>query len=144
MATGTREDPFLGFNFLVEIDGITQGGFQEVNGLDNATPSVDYREGTDPGHFRKLPGMNSFSPITLKRGITSSTELWDWRQTVLDGKADRRNGSIVLMDDTGAERIRWNFTGAWPSKWTGPSLNAATTAVAVEQLELTIEEVARA
>src|SRR5262245_37861860 len=144
MPTGTREDPFLGFNFLVEIDGITQGGFQEVSGLDNSTTAIDYREGTDATHVRKLTGMNVFSPLTLKRGITSSTELWDWRQTVLDGKADRRNGSIVLMDDTGAERIRWNFTNAWPSKWTGPALNASATNVAIESLELSVEEVARA
>jgi phage tail-like protein len=88
--------------------------------------------------------MNIFSPIILKRGLTTSTELWDWRQTVLDGKADRRNGSVVLLDDTGAEKIRWNFTNAWPSKWTGPAFDASTTAVAVESLELTIEEVARA
>ena len=140
MPTGTREDPLLAFNFLIEIDGLTQGGFQEATGLENSTPAIDYREGTDPNHSRKLTGLNLFTAITLKRGITTSTELWDWRQTVLDGKADRRNGSIVLIDDTGAEKIRWNFTNAWPSKWTGPTLTAANPAVAVESLELTLEE----
>ena len=70
MATGTRVDPYRGFNFLVEIDGITQGGFQEVSGLDASTASIDYREGTDPNHARKLPGLNTYSAITLKRGIT--------------------------------------------------------------------------
>jgi phage tail-like protein len=143
MPTGTREDPLLGFNFLIEIDGLTQGGFQDVSGLENSTPSVDYREGTDPNHPRKLTGMNTFAPLVLKRGMTTSTELWDWRQTVLDGKADRRNGSVVLLDDTGAEKIRWNFTNAWPSKWTGAALSASSTAVAIESLELTLEECTR-
>jgi phage tail-like protein len=137
-------DPYRGFNFLVEIDGITQAGFQEVTGLDAATPSVDYREGTDPNHVRKLGGLNTYSAIGLKRGITDSDELWKWRQTVIDGKTERRNGSIVLLDEAGAEKIRWNFTNAWPSKWTGPSLNATSTGVAVEALELTHEEVKRA
>jgi phage tail-like protein len=140
----TRVDPYRGYNFIVEIDGITQAGFQEVSGLDASTEKVDYREGTDPAHVRKLPGMNSFSNITLKRGITDSDELWKWRQTVLDGKTERKNGSIVLLNEAGLEKIRWNFVNAWPTKWTGPSLNATGNAVAVESLELVHEELKRA
>jgi phage tail-like protein len=144
MATGTRTDPYGGYNFLVEMDGITQAGFQEVSGLDSSTDSVDYREGNDPNHVRKLPGLNKFSPITLKRGITDSDELWKWRSTVVNGKIARKNGSIILLDDRGQEKLRWNFFNAWPSKWTGPSLNATSTAVAVETLEITIESVEKA
>lgn len=144
MATGQRVDPYRGFNFLVEIDGITQAGFQEVSGLDSSTDSVDYREGSDPNHVRKLTGMNKVSAITLKRGITDSDELWKWRLTVIEGKAERRNGSIILLDSTGKEKLRWNFVNAWPSKWTGPALNATSTAVAVETLEITHEELTKA
>ena len=144
MATGTRVDPYRGFNFLVEIDGIAQAGFQEVSGLDTSTPSIDYREGNDPNHVRKIPGMNQYTPVTLKRGITDSDELFKWRQTVVDGKAQRRNGSIVLLDDTGAEKLRWNFLNAWPSKWTGPSFNATSATLAIETLELTHEELKKA
>lgn len=139
-----RVDPYRGFNFLVEMDGITQAGFQEASGLDATTAAVDYRQGDYPRHVRKLPGLNTYSPITLKRGITDSDELWKWRQTVIDGKTERKNGSIVLQDETGAEKLRWNFSEAWPSKWTGPSLNATSTAVAVESLEITHEELKKA
>ena len=104
MPTGNRVDPYRGFNFLVEIDGITQAGFQEVDGLDSSTETTDYREGSDPAHVRKLPGLTSFSAITLKRGITDSDELWKWRATVIDGQIQRKNGSIVLLDDTGKEK----------------------------------------
>jgi len=144
MPTGTRVDPYRGFNFLVEIDGITQAGFQEVSGLDASTGSIDYREGADPNHTRKLTGLNTYSAIMLKRGITDSDELWKWRQTVIDGKPQRKNGSVVLRDEAGAEKIRWNFSMAWPSKWTGPALNASTAAVAVESLEITHEELKKA
>jgi len=139
-----RVDPYRGFNFLVEIDGITQAGFQECSGLDATTDAIDYREGSDPNHVRKLTGLNKFSPITLKRGLTDSDELWKWRQTVIDGKTVRKNGSIILLNESGEERLRWNFLAAWPSKWTGPSLNATSTAVAVESLELTHEELLKA
>ncbi len=140
----TRVDPYRGFNFIVEIDGITQAGFQECSGLDASTGPVDYREGTDPNHVRKLSGLNTYSPISLKRGITDSDELWNWRKTVIDGKTERKNGSIVLLDEAGTEKLRWNFVDAWPSKWNGPTFNSTGSDVAVETLELTHEEVKKA
>jgi len=139
-----RVDPYRSFNFLVEIDGITQAGFQECSGLDSQTASIDFRLGDDPMHVRKLTGLNTFSAISLKRGITDSDELWRWRLTVVDGKPERRNGSIVLLDDKGAEKVRWNFSNAWPSKWTGPSFNSTGNSIAVETLEITHEELTRA
>jgi len=144
MATGQRRDPYKGFNFRVELDGIQQAGFQEVSGLDASTDAQDYREGTDPNHVRKLAGLNKYSAITLMRGITDSDELWKWRLTAIDGKVERKNGSIVLLDDAGNEKLRWNFFDAWPSKWTGPSFNSTSSAIAVESLELTHEEVKKA
>jgi phage tail-like protein len=140
----TRVDPYRSFNFLVEIDGITQAGFQECSGLDSQTASIDFRLGDDPMHMRKLTGLNTFSAISLKRGVTDSDELWKWRQTVVDGKTERRNGSIVLLDEKGAEKLRWNFSNAWPSKWTGPSFNATGNTIAVESLEIIHEEITRA
>jgi phage tail-like protein len=139
-----RVDPYRSFSFLVEIDGITQAGFQECSGLDSQTASIDFRLGDDPTHVRKLTGLNTFSAISLKRGITDSDELWKWRQTVVDGKTERRNGSIVLLDEKGAEKVRWNFTNAWPCKWIGPAFNATANSIAVESLEIMHEEITRA
>lgn len=144
MPTGNRVDPYRGFNFLVELDGITRAGFRECSGLDTSTDLVEYREGADPTHKRKLTGLSTFSNITLKWGITDSDELWRWRQTVVDGRAERKNGSIILLDEAGNEKVRWNFLNAWPAKWTGPTFNATETAVAVETLELAHEELKRA
>lgn len=144
MPVGTRTDPYRSYNFLIEIDGIIQAGFQECSGLDSTTDPIEYREGNDPNHVRKLPGLNKVIAITLKRGITDSDELWKWRLSVMQGKPERRNGSIVLLDDTGTEKLRWNFHEAWPSKWTGPTFNATGNTVAVETLELTHEELLKA
>ena len=94
--------------------------------------------------MRKLPGLNKFPPITLKRGITDSDELWKWRETVIDGKTERKNGSIVLLDEAARKRFAGISLNAWPSKWTGPSFNATSNAVAVETLEITHEELKRA
>jgi phage tail-like protein len=137
-------DPYRGFNFLVEIDGITEAGFRECSGLDATTDAVDYREGSDPNHVRKLTGLNKHSAITLKRGLTDSDKLWQWRQSVVDGKAERKNVSIVLLDEAREEKWRWNVRNAWPSKWTGPTLNATSNDVAIETLEIIHEEMVKA
>jgi phage tail-like protein len=144
MPTGDRKDPYRSFNFVVEIDGITRAGFRECSGLDSSQDPVEYREGGDPATVRKLPGLIKYSNISLKRGVTDDTELQKWRQQAIDGKVERKNGSIILRDSAGEEAARWNFREAWPTKWTGPSFNATSNEVAIETLELAHEGVERA
>jgi phage tail-like protein len=139
MATGDRRDPFRSFNFRVELDGITRAGFRECSGLDASQDPIEYREGTEGLTARKLPGLNKYSNISLKWGMTDDTELWDWRKKAIAGKVERKNGSIVLLDESGEEKLRWNFREAWPTKWTGPSFNATGNEVAIETLEITHE-----
>ncbi len=140
MPTGDRKDPFRGFNFRLEIDSISRNGFRECSGLDASTDAVDYREGTEKGNIaRKLTGLNKHANIVLKWGTTDDHTLWDWRKTVIDGKTERKNGSIVLMDETGQEKVRWDFIAGWPTKWNGPSLNATSNEVAIETLEIVHE-----
>lgn len=144
MATGSRNDPFRAFNFLVEIDGITRAAFRECSGLDSSQSAIDYREGGEPLHVRKLPGLNTFSNVSLKWGITTDAEFWDWRKKAMEGKVERKNGSIILLDETGAEKIRWNFADGWPTKWTGPTFNATGNEVAIESIEIVHEGITRA
>ncbi len=87
MPTGTRVDPYKSYNFLVELDGITRAGFRECSGLDSSQDPIEYREGNEkPLTARKLPGLNKYSNVTLKWGITDSMELADWHQLVVDDK----------------------------------------------------------
>jgi phage tail-like protein len=137
MATGTRTDPYRGFNFRVEIDGLSMASFSEVSGLTADGDSVDYREGTDARNtVRKLMGLRKFSNITLKHGYVHNDELWKWYGNILNGLADRRNGSIVLMDEAHKDVLRWNIQDAWINKIEGPSLKASGNDVAVESMDL--------
>ena len=79
-----------------------------------------------------------------ERGITDDVELWNWRKRIVDGDADRRSGSIVLQDDQGQDKVRWNFRDGWPCKYDGPNLNAKSNDVAIETLELAHEGLERA
>lgn len=139
-----RKDPYRSYNFRVEIDGITRAGFRECSGLDTTQDPIQYREGTDPLTQRKLPGLNTYSNISLKWGITDDAEFWNWRLKTMQGQVDRKNGSIVLLDDTGTEKLRWNFTNGWPTKWTGPSLNATGSEVGIESMDIAHEGLLKA
>lgn len=137
--TGTRDDPYRAFNFLVEIDGVTVAGFSEVSGLTTETDIVEYRNGNEEITVRKLPGLRKFTNISLKRGYTQGRELWEWRKKVMDGQTERQSGAIVLLDEARETALRWNFREGWPSKWEGPSLNAKNNEVAIESLEIAVE-----
>ncbi|KQV73505.1 phage tail protein [Nocardioides sp. Root122] len=136
-------DPFVSFNYLVEIDGIARGAFQEVTGLDSTIDVIEHREGGGNTSPHKLAGQTKHANIVLKYGMTIDTQLFQWHKTVVDGAVDRRNGSVVLLDRRGSEVARWNFVRAWPSKYTAPSLNAEASDVAIETVELVHEGLER-
>ena len=144
MATAKRVDPYRNFNFLVEIGGITQAGFSDCSGFGSSTDPIEYREGGENTTVRKLPGMTKHTNITLKFGLTDSRELYDWYREIVTGRVDRKNGSIVVLDLDGKEKVRWNFYQGWPTKWDGPDFSAKGTDVAIETLEIAHEGIERA
>lgn len=136
MATAERKDPLASFRFLVEIGGLVVGGFSEISGLQTETEMEEYREGGVNDYVHKLPKNSKYLNLTLKRGLTDSTVLWTWYRAVVAGTIQRKDGSIILLDASGAEKWRWNFVQAYPIKWVGPDLKADGNAIAVETLEL--------
>jgi len=140
MPTGTRTDPFRTFNFRLEIDGLTVGSFRECSGLTADGNSIEYREGTDvPRSVRKLIGLQTYSNVTLKRGYTTNAELWTWYNNIVNGISDRRNGSVILMDDQRKDVMRWSIENMWIKKIEAPTFNATANEVAVEAVELVHE-----
>lgn len=136
---GGRPDQYNNFNFLVEIDGIATAGFMYVEGIETLTDVIHYREGNEAAKIRKLPGLHKYTNITLKRGVTSNRELWDWRKTVLDGNTERKNGSIVVLNEAREQVLRVNFLNAWPCRWKIGALDAMESDVLIEELELVVE-----
>lgn len=135
-------DPLGAFNFRLEIDAVVHGGFSECTGLDSESDIIEYRLGTDDNTVRKIPGLNKFSNVTLKRGFSTNMDLWDWRRTVMNGVIERRTVTIILLEETGqTEKLRWNLRAAWPSKWTGAELKSSANEIAIETLEFCHEGV---
>lgn len=139
-----RPEPYSGLNFEVTVDGISPDGaavgatFKEVTGFDSTVEVIEYRSGADALVMTKIPGLNKHANVTLKWGANGTALFWNWILLAMQGQVKRANGSIKLLDENRAEVMRWNFTDAWPTKYTGPSLNAATNEIAMESVELAV------
>lgn len=136
-ASDIRIDPYPVFNFRVELDGLTVASFSEVSGLTADGDAIDYREGKDPtNNVRKLQGLRKYTPLMFKRGYVQDDTLWQWYRHIADGANERRNGSVILMNEAHRDVLSWNFVNAWINKIEGPSLTATGNQVAVESMEL--------
>jgi phage tail-like protein len=123
--------------FYIFIGNKAQAVFTELSGLQLETEVFEYSEGGNNSFVHQLPGRTRVGRITLKQGLVASDELFRWYLDIAYGKQmDRRNVSVVLYTEAGEELRRWNFLNAYPVRWVGPALEAGSTAVALETLEL--------
>ena len=140
-----RRDPLGNFRFRLEIDGLQTVSFSEVAIGPTTIEVIEYREGTDPAHVRKLSGLTKYGNVTLKHGVTDSLELFEWHQRIVGGQiaANRKSVAIVVVDDAGADTARYVVSDAWPVKYDPGDLNAKGNEVFIETLELANEGVER-
>jgi len=144
-----RTTPYGAFNFLVNLNGpvgATEplGGFSDVSGLGTEITAAEYRNGNEPeNHVRKVPGVHKVSDVTLKRGIVNSTDLWAWINDVRRfGRSRQRDVVITLRDEAGTDVQSWTLRGAFPTKYTGPTLAAKGGGdVAMEELVIASENI---
>ena len=129
-----RNDPYHGFRYLVEFDGIQSGGFSRVKGLARETRHESYREGGVNDYEHKLATLTAYGTLVLERGLVD-TSLWDWHDDVVGGTVQRKKISVILQDDTGAEVWRWHADAAFPVKWSVTDLDAGASQVVVESVE---------
>lgn len=153
-ASPIRIDPLGGFNFYVTlidnssvagtfINGTidyTVAGFSECTGLDATVEIMDYREGGVNDYVHRFATRATYSNLVLKHGIVSlDDDLWDWHYDWVQGIGTRKDGLVFLLDDSQTPAKIWRFKSGIPTKWVGPSLNAAQSTVAIESLEIAHE-----
>jgi phage tail-like protein len=152
-----QTDPLLGYNFLVSlldtssgmalvssialsaIEDIALGGFSECSGLDMSLDIHEYEEGGQNGYVHKFPTRVKWANITLKKGLGASTALWDWHFGFVNGKGKRRDGIISLQDDLHQPTHIWYFRRGLPVRYTGPTMNAGQSSIAIEAVEIAHE-----
>jgi phage tail-like protein len=133
----TNPDPVPELRFLVELDlpGGTIGHFRECTGIGMEIVTKDYREGGQNAYVHRLPTHFKHTNVVLKRGVTHEAALlqWFWEART---QAKPLEVTVSVVAPTGRPVRTFVLTGAWPVKWTGPSLNATSTNVATETLEI--------
>ena len=139
-------EPFTAFAFAVELrlpgsdQPLCEAAFCACDGLELRREIIRARDGAEPTNVRLLPGAESFGNVILRRGMTSSFDLWDWWERVRRGEAARATCDIVVLSpDLKQERVRFRLQRCLPVKLTGPALNAAGNDIAIESLELACE-----
>lgn len=132
--------PLSKFHFSVEWGGTTIG-FTEVSGLDVETEVIEYRQGSSPDYSKiKMPGMQKFPNVTLKRGtFKSDNEYFEWWNSIQLNQVARRDITISLLDETHSPVVVWKIRNAWPTKITSTDLKADGNEVAIESMELAHE-----
>ena len=143
-----RIDPIRNFRYRLEIDNITQAGFSEVHISETTIDAVEYREGTDPPHMRKLSGLTKYGNVSLKWGVTiggSALDMFKWHAAVSAGqiKDNRKKVVVVAQDEAGTDAARFVISDAWPVKYNTTDLQAKGNEVLIEALELANEGIER-
>lgn len=130
-----RQDPLRGFRFLVEIEGITSGGFTRVKGLSRELKYESYREGGVIEYEHKLVTQVSNPVVVLERGLALE-DLWKWALAAADGEIKRKTIWVRLQNEAGERMWSWQIEYAFPVKWTASDLDAQASPVVMESLEL--------
>ena len=142
-----REDPIVGYLFALDIQGVVKGYFTECTGIGSESEIAEQKVVNEKGVqiVLKVPGRLKWGDVTLKRGLTSSMDLWDWRKMVEDGKvkAARKNGTITMFDQELAPKAKWEFKNAWPSKISGPSPKSDGNDIQLEEITIVHEYISR-
>ncbi len=131
------DDQLHAASFLVEIDGVTQAMFREAEGLTVHRDVVEYQEGGENGRTHKLLGPTRWSNIVLRGGMTDNDDFFKWMKKAIDAApVERKNGSIMLVNQKGEVKCRWDFTNGWPCRYEGPRLDSLSNDVPIEALEI--------
>lgn len=138
--------PFTAFNFAIEIkvEGVAMqicdAAFSECDGLEMTMDVKTIREGGNNGKQIRLTGPINYGQVTMKRGLTSTFDLWDWFNLMLQDPSLRSDAEVVIFAPDGqTERARFLLSRCVPIKLKAPPLNAKDGAVAIEELQLSYE-----
>ncbi len=130
-----REDPLRGFRFVLEIDEISSGGFSRIKNIAREVKYESYREGGVNDYEHKLVTQVSYPALVLERGLALD-DLWKWALAVADGDVTRKTVWIRLQDEAGNAKWVWQVEHALPVKWSASDLDAQSSSVVMESLEL--------
>lgn len=142
-----RFDPYKNFKFRVKWDGRYVAGVSKISALKRTTEVIENREGGSPSSTRKSPGLTSFAPITLERGVTHDPEFEKWANKVWNYGAGlgsevslkdfRKDVIIEFYNEAGQLVLAYKVFRCWVSEYQAlPDLDANASEVALQHIKL--------
>jgi len=145
--------PFTAFNFEVQLtiadanalgmsDPLCSAEFAECEGLEKTMEPKTFREGGYNTTQIHLVGPVSYGNLTLKRGMTSSIDLWTWFDLAAGNTKKRgllAHGVVLMLEMLDGKRykvLRFDLADCIPIKVKAAALNAKDGMVAVEELQI--------
>ena len=136
------QDTQLGLQnrFKVVVDGIDLGGWTQCKGLKVSFNLEKIKSGGEHDHMYYLPGHVEYSTITLVRAMNSidAPKVMQWLSSRL-GSFTGGTAQVTLLDAMVKPVHTWSLRNVFPMSWTGPEMNAKTSDIATEVLELAHE-----
>ena len=129
-------DPALSIRFDVVIDGLSIGSFTGCDGLSAEYEIYEHEEGGQNHYVHRLPGRLKYQNVTLSRAVDKDSGMLARWFTSLAQSVSRKTAKITAFDGNRRPIASWSLDGVWPVKYTGPSLAADGTGVAIETLEI--------
>ena len=129
-------DPYMAYNFAVEVGGVVIGGFSEVSGLSSEINLESYQEGGVNGFVHQFPKNTTYPNLVFTRGLVNIDLFFIWYKATSEGIIEQKNGTILLLNSQRIPVLWWTFKKAYPVKWEGPTLNASSDEIAIERIEL--------
>ena len=140
MAAASLERPHLSAHFRLSIVGLPLANFSECTGLKSELGTEEYPEGGENRFTHRFPSRHSAPNLVLSRGIASGIALWEWyAESLATGRVVPRDGQIELLswiDGELAPARVWWFRRGYPVTFTGPELDAMSSSIAIESLEI--------
>jgi phage tail-like protein len=131
--------------YFMECQGFKRS--QELIEICEVTPEKWGQHNSSVGRVvrTKIPGNMKSENITLRRGMTISTTLWNWFKTVEEGgwATERKDGDLVIYDQAANEKARFRFEGAWPTSYKISDVKADSSEFEIEELELAVDRFIR-
>lgn len=150
MAPRTSQfDPYRKFKFRIKIDNKVVAGLTKCSALTVSVESKEFRSGDMESFKHKLPGMVSFEPITLEKGVTQDKTFESWATAMANfmgnkgGDAEKtpdnfRKDIDIEIFSLDNQRVKaYRVYNCWVSKYTAiPDLDASSGDVLIQTVVL--------
>ncbi|QTA89107.1 phage tail protein [Desulfonema magnum] len=144
-------DPYKNYRFKVyfgEGSSDAVAGVTNVSALSRSIEAISFRDGGGDSVPSSCPspGLASFEPLTLSRGMTKDGTFHAWAMALdpvngydeSEGNANiRKDITIELCNDKGDTVLKYRVYDCWVSQYQAlPDLNSTDNAIAIQTLTI--------